>query len=279
MMSAFSAAWLALREPADHRARNVALRDAALARFAERDEIEIVDLGCGAGSNLRALATHLPRRQTWRLVDNDPLLFHAARRAFEGWADAVESVEPLILRKEGRNIEIVFHEADLVKLDGELLEAADLVTAAALFDLVSKEWVERFCAELARRRLPLYAALTYDGEERWSPPHAADGEALLAFHRHQARDKGFGPALGPKAPLELKRVLEALGYAAATAPSPWLLSAQSEAELIAAVAEGAADAVLETSLVQATTVEAWRRARREAATVEIGHVDLYAWVG
>ena len=44
-MSGFSSKWLALREAPDHRARNRALRDAATATFADRDELEIVDLG------------------------------------------------------------------------------------------------------------------------------------------------------------------------------------------------------------------------------------------
>jgi SAM-dependent methyltransferase len=275
-MTGFSADWLALREPADHQARNPALRDAAAMRFADKDQIDIVDLGCGTGSNLRALARYLPQQQVWRLVDNDPRLFAAARRALAAWAEHVESVEPLVLRTQGLRIEVRFHEADLAQLDGEALEGADLITAAALFDLVSHFWIDRFCGELMRRRLPLYAVLTYDGVERWSPLHATDGEMLLAFHRHQTRDKGFGPALGPRATEVLGRALEAEGYKVSTAPSPWLLSHGAHAGLIAALAEGAADAVLETSRVAPATVEGWRHARRSAAGVVIGHVDLLA---
>ena len=73
-MSGFSAEWLALREPADQRARNSDLLGALTRRFAGRDTLSVVDLGCGAGSNLRALAPALPRRQRWRLVDHDAAL-------------------------------------------------------------------------------------------------------------------------------------------------------------------------------------------------------------
>jgi len=275
-MNGFSSEWLALREPADHRAGNPRLRDAVVAAFAGRDELEIVDLGCGAGSNLRALAAHLPAGQTWRLVDNDPLLLEAARRALSAWACEVESIEPLLLRKQGRRVKVVFHETNLATFDGAVLGKADLVTAAALFDLASKEWIERFCAMLAHRRLPLYALLTYDGNERWSPPCFADEAMLHAFHWHQARDKGFGAALGPQASGALQRALQARSYEVATAASPWRLNAPQEADLIAALAEGAAAAVAQTALVPATTVEEWRRARRAALSVEIGHVDLFA---
>ena len=90
-MSGFDPAWLSLREPVDHRSRNAALLEAVAARFAGRDAIAVVDLGCGTGSNLRALAASLPRRQSWRLVDRDPALLGAARERLAAWADGSET--------------------------------------------------------------------------------------------------------------------------------------------------------------------------------------------
>ena len=101
-MSGFSAEWLALREPADHRARSPALVAELRSVFAGRDTAAIIDLGCGTGSNLRALAASLPRRQSWRLVDRDPALLGAARERLAAWADASEAGAGLHLRKGGR---------------------------------------------------------------------------------------------------------------------------------------------------------------------------------
>lgn len=275
-MSGFSADWLALRELADHRARDASMKNAVAAAFAGRDHISIVDLACGAGSNARALAPWLSGRQTWRLVDHDPALLGAARERLVAWTERVESDAPLLLHKEGREIEIVFDERDLAAFDAGILEeGADLVTAAALFDLVSTDWIERFCDALAARRLPLLAVLTYSGEENWTPPHPADAAMLAAFHAHQASDKGFGPAAGPSAIPLLKSALKARGYIVVTAPSPWRLD-RSDAALIEALADGAAQAVAETGLVEASAVEDWRRSRRAAAACEIGHIDLFA---
>ena len=80
-MTGFEAQWLALREGADFVARDAAVRDAALRIFAHRDEITVVDLACGAGSNPRALAPFLGSRQSWRLVDHDAGLLASARAA------------------------------------------------------------------------------------------------------------------------------------------------------------------------------------------------------
>src|SRR5215831_5283458 len=70
-MSGFSADWLALREPHDLRARNRTVLDAVVASVAAIPSPRIVDLACGTGSTLRALAPRFPAGQNWRLADND----------------------------------------------------------------------------------------------------------------------------------------------------------------------------------------------------------------
>ncbi|WP_036290754.1 class I SAM-dependent methyltransferase [Methylosinus sp. PW1] len=275
-MSGFSAEWLDLRESADHAARNPILRASVARAFADRESLTVVDLACGAGSNLRGLAEFLPARQKWLLIDHDPALLAAARTRLIAWADAAEEGETLLLSKGARRLDVEFLTADLSGGAGAALAGKiDLVTSAAFFDLVSAQWLEAFAEQIAARRLPLYAILSYSGEERWTPRHADDGRMLAAFHRHQARDKGFGPAAGPRAAELLARALERLGYSVETASSPWRLGA-AETALIAALAEGSAAAVAETGEVSAETIEDWRRARRMAEGCEIGHSDLFA---
>jgi hypothetical protein len=278
-MTGFSDQWLALREGADHAARDASLRSIVAASLAGRAEAEIVDLACGTGSNLRALAASLPGRQRWRLVDVDPVLLAAARERLLAWADHVESLDPLVILKGERQIEVSFWRRDLASADFDALApSVDLVTAAALFDLVSAQWIEGFCDELARRRLPLYAVLTYSGEEQWLPAHPADKAMLAAFHRHQQRDKGFGSATGPRGALELATTLQRRGYVTTVRPSPWRLG-PPQAALIEALADGAAKAVGETGLVRAEAIESWRQARRSASSCLIGHIDLFAQPG
>jgi hypothetical protein len=270
----FDPTWLALREPADHAARDHALLQQAAALVAGGETV-IVDLGCGTGSNLRALADRLPARQSWRLVDHDPALLAAARATLSDWADtATTGTDGALELLRGRQtLTVRFLQADLTADLAPVLDGAQLVTAAALFDLCSPAWIDRFAAALAARRLPLYTALTYDGVEHWSPPHPADAPVLKAFLSHQRRDKGFGPSAGPEATQVLADAFAAHGYAVTRAPSPWRLGT-TQAALVASLAAGIASAAAEAGLDQATAA-AWAAARQTAAAV-IGHEDFLA---
>ena len=274
MSGAFSADWLALREPADHAARDPGLV-AALGEAMAGRPIAVVDLGCGTGSNLRALAPHLPDEQSWRLVDHDPILLGRARETLAAWADeAGDDDETLVLRQGGKRLAVSFHACDLAaELDEALGPSPDLVTAAALFDLLSPAAIEAVAAAVAVHGAAFYTALTYDGRETWHPPHAADGAILAAFLADLGRDKGFGPAAGHRATEALEAAFAARGYAVRTARSPWRLG-EADAELRRALAEGIAGAV--STRVPESDVAEWLTLRRADGSATIGHEDLLA---
>lgn len=274
-MSGFSPEWLALREPVDHRSRDAALAGLLAGRMQPRPEPQIVDLGCGTGSNLRATAPLLGPKQRWTLVDYDGRLLEAARERLGAWADKAEPRDDgLLLRKGPREIAVRFRQADLVQdLDGALGEAPALVTASALFDLCSVEFIQRFAAAVAKRQALFFTVLTYDGVQKWEPEQSVDEAMRHAFLAHQKTDKGFGISAGPAAPAALKAAFEANGYSVREADTPWKLGAD-DAPLIADLAKGFAGAVAETGEVDAATISAWRAVTRNAAIV--GHTDTLA---
>ncbi len=235
----------------------------------------MVDLGCGTGANLRASAPLLGSRQQWTLVDHDPILLGAARRALASWADsAAATTGQLILRKDLRTIAVRFHQADLARdFDGAVGDQPDLVTASALFDLVSPSFIDTFVQAVTRRGAAVYATLSYNGQQNWSPSHWADETIRHAFNVHQVSDKGFGPAAGPLASGQLFRTLDASGYLVANGDSPWHLG-PPDAVLLADLIGGIAAAVAETGMVDAGEIEAWRAAPRHRGM--IGHVDTLA---
>lgn len=262
-MSGFDPAWLALREPADARARDRGLAGRLAAAFAGRKTLRVADLGCGTGANLRATAALLPPRQHWTLIDHDPALLAAAQAALGRWEAALP--EPM-------SIDTDFVEADLAAgLEACIPPATGLVTTSALLDLASPAWLERLAGALAARRLPLYAVLTVDGVLTWDAPHRDDEAVAAAFAAHMRRDKGFGPAAGATATDCLAAALRRSGYRVETAASPWRLGT-GDVALAGALTRGIADAAGEMGV----DVAAWRAFRTEACDCTVGHQDILA---
>jgi hypothetical protein len=263
-MSGFSAQWLALREPYDRHARNSAVLDAVATAFDDQSAVAIVDLACGTGATVRAIGSRLPRRQSWRLADNN-LGVLARAAALDAPPDLIVAPRAVDL---ARDLELA--------LDGPL----DLITCSALLDLVSSEWLDRLIVEAAARRLPLYAALTYDGRVALESAAPFDEEIIAAVNRHQRRDKGFGPALGPMATTQAIARLERVGYAVVQGRSDWVFGPHDSAiqnELLA----GWAAAARELDEPLADRIAAWLARRRELlegrrSRMRVGHIDLFA---
>lgn len=279
-MSGFDADWLALREPADGRARDAALRDAAAAWCAARPgdrPIAVVDLACGTGSTLRALAPAIPRAQAWTLVDHDPRLLARAERALAGVDRVATGAGPV-------PVSVRTHHADLdAALDAVLDLDADLVATSAFLDLVSDAWLAGLVAGLAARGRPFYAALSVDGRIACDPPDLIDVEVFAAFDAHQRRDKGLGGALGPRAPAAAAARFAAAGFAVREARADWVLDAArpADAALLVPLLEGWHGAAAETGLVPRAALDAWRARRLDAIRAGrlravVGHVDLWA---
>jgi SAM-dependent methyltransferase len=279
-MSGFAPEWLDLRERVDHRSRNRKLERALAKHFDGWRPVTVVDLGCGTGSNLRATAPLLGPEQHWVLVDHDQKLLDAAGERLTAWADGADRQgATLALFKGAKRINVDFRSADLAgDLEAALGPSANLVTASALFDLVSAEFIAKVAAAIAARKAAFYTVLTYDGDQRWTPEHEADAALLDAFHAHQRRDKGFGPAAGPDAPDALSEAFNGLGYAVSEGDSAWRLGPQSgigDEALIAELAAGFAEAARETGQVDGQTITAWRSITRASAVV--GHTDTLAF--
>jgi SAM-dependent methyltransferase len=274
-MSGFSAQWLDLREPVDHRSRNVELGRRLARHFEGWRPITIVDLGCGTGSNLRATAPLLGPDQSWTLVDYDQALLDAAAERLAAWADGSDKQDSrLILFKGAKRLNVEFRRADIAgDLDSALGPGANLVTASAFFDLVSADFIARFAAAVAKRRSAFYTVLTYDGDQRWTPEHEADTILAEAFHAHQTRDKGFGAAAGPQAPDVLGEAFSGVGYSVAELDSAWRLG-EADAALIGELARGFAEAVRETGQLDAPVIADWSTIPRTGAVV--GHTDTLA---
>ena len=263
-MTAFSAEWLALREPADMHARDANLT-AQLVQFAQGAHLEsparFIDLACGTGSNLRYLAPHVGADSRWLLVDSDAVLL-----------EKVGSVPGH--RVETQKLDLVM---DLHRLDF----APDVVvTASALLDLVSDRWLTQLVEHCRANRCAALFALSYDGEITLTPSDPDDEWIRELVNRHQLGDKGFGPALGPGAWQRTCELFDQAGYDVHTARSDWNLL-PAERLLQQALLEGWAGAAMELASHEANRCHRWLARRlahvaNETSRITVGHRDVLA---
>jgi SAM-dependent methyltransferase len=266
----FDADWLQRRERFDRPARAVAASNLDLCQILAplRPPVgkpwRIIDLGCGTGASVRALSPLLPGPQQWLLVDRDAGLL----------AQAPSTHGSATCRTMCLDLASELHR---LPFDG-----CTLLTASALLDLVGAAWLQSLVTACAAARVALVLALNVDGRWGWRPALRGDALARRLFAGHQRRDKGFGPALGPRAAAVAARVCGAAGYRVRSARSDWHLDALADpaaADMQRRLIDGITDAAIEQAPWHAAAVRDWRQRRVRAAaraTLRVGHVDLVA---
>ena len=265
----FDASWLALREPIDHRSRDVELSRRVAGEWNEHGWKTVVDLGSGTGSNLRYLAPRLSLPQSWILVDRDLGLLREAT-------------------VDRRGVEIIRVVGDLAGAGLAAVAKAELVTASALMDIVSESWLRALVKACSEAGTTVLLTLSYDGTIVWggegdSPGDPLDDSIQDWVNTHQRRDKGLGPALGPRATRVATTLFHEAGFRTWIRPSPWRLG-RGDADLTAMLVAGWERAALEEEPSQADPIRSWARRKQERIrtsefSLSVGHDDLLAVPG
>lgn len=277
--STFDSDWLQRREDADHAARSEELTS-ELAHWCRKvyrtrsprsklaSALTIVDIGAGRGSNALYLAPKLDVPQQWLLLDQDEaLLVEAQSRVAAADIELSHSVVQLEANSLGRHIP----------------DDARLVTASALIDLVSENWLRGLAETVVSRNAALLVVLSYAGRFELDPIHEYDDRVRVLVNRHQRRDKGVGQALGTEATGILKDMMESSGYAVSVAESPWCLGAE-DVDLISSLLEGWVEAANEQDTGARVWLSQWFEARKAQLaegrlSVTVQHLDLLALPG
>ena len=286
-MGDFSAAWLALREPADFSARSSQLAGVIAHALAHDDTVQALDVASGTGSNVRYLAERLPPCQDWLLVDHDQGLITQAPVRMSEWAAArgyEARVEPDGVLLQGDRLKCRVHTrrvgvADLT--NAAIFNGRKLVTASALLDLVSERWLRGLAVRCREHASAALFALNYDGRIHCSPEEGEDELVRELVNRHQRRDKGFGAALGSDAAGTAERLFVGAGYQVHRQPSDWVLSPDARG-LQQALIDGWAQAAAELAPGESASIQSWRTRRlahlaQGRSRLRVGHEDVAAW--
>ncbi len=250
-----SAGWLALREPADAAARSTELVD-ELVDMLPAGELVVHDLGSGTGSMARWLAPRLPVPQRWVLHDRD--------------VELLSRVDP------ARDVTV--RHGDITRLVPAELADADLITASALLDMMTRDELERFVRVCARVGCPVLITLSVLGRVELTPSDPGDAEVMAAFNAHQRRSTGAGRLLGPDAAHAAAQAFTALGRTVDVRPSPWRLG-PDQGDLVSAWFTGWVGAAVEQEPARQGAFDLYARRRLTAAadralSVTVHHEDL-----
>jgi hypothetical protein len=261
-----SRGWLALREPADAKARAPDLVEYLGRRLPATGRRVIHDLGCGTGAMGRWLAPLLPGRQHWVVHDQDAGLLEVAAADLPGPA------------ADGAAVTVEAKPSDITRLHPGDLADATLITASALLDLLTEDEVAGLVAACVGAGCPTLLTLSVVGRVDLTPADPLDRRVATAFDAHQRRTTEGGRLLGPDAIAVAAEEFGRLGLEVLVRSSPWRLG-PLQADLAAEWFIGWVGAACEQQVELAAETDAYSRRRLTQATagrlaVAVHHADL-----
>jgi hypothetical protein len=255
------------------------------------EELQVLDIATGTGANVRYLAERLPPRQSWVLVDRDPVLLGELPMRMREWGvprglEVAGDGDALLLTGARLMCHLARCRRDLsTDIEGggrDIFAGCRFVTASALLDLVSGLWLRALANRCREHGAAVLFALTYDGRIRCSPEEPEDDTIRTLVNTHQGTDKGFGPALGATACGWAEQCFASLGYHVQREPSDWVLEPDAR-QLQVQLIDGWAEAAIAVGSVEPSSIRNWRTRRLAhvaagSSRLIVGHEDLAAWL-
>jgi hypothetical protein len=225
------------------------------------DEVEIIDLGAGAGANQRWLAPRLPLRQRWVHLDHDPAISRSLPLPDDTMIidDSVEALARLLSSRSGDR---------------------RLVTCSALLDVLTTAQVHAVCSAVIDNQVPALFSLSVTGDLNVTPANPDDQLLLDAFNDHQRR---AGRA-GPDATSLAGDALGAGGFRVLCQETPWQLTASSGPAFVEQVLQERLEAAVAQDPTLDQVATRWLELRRAqlawgSLRIDLGHCDVLALPG
>ncbi len=197
----FDPSWLDERFAFDSAARNEVVEETLLSFTGKKEQLTIVDIGSGTGSNAVYFFDKFPYQQQWYFLELDPLLLRyslsrlgaiAAQRKMETDLD----LNSLKVKGVTKKININTICDSFLEIDKLLdLKSVDVVTAGAVFDLLSVQQFEDFARLLHENGVALLSTLNYAGMS-FSDDDPLNNHYVDLYEQHMVRDQEYGHSLG-----------------------------------------------------------------------------------
>lgn len=200
----FYANWLNDRYPFDSEARNKDLEAAFLSYLNQKEEVRLVDVGAGTGSNALYLMDKISGNQHWHFIEQDASFEEVVFHRLEEYAsyhkyDWIKKGHSAFITTPNKQLTFQFINGSLLDIkDLVELETIDIVVANAVFDLFSKDQIQQFLQPILAREIACYFTLNYQSMS-FHPEDPFDDTFISLYETHMERPQTMGSAMGKKA--------------------------------------------------------------------------------
>lgn len=197
----FNTDWLFERFAFDSKARNKTVEAACLDFLSSRSTLNIVDVGSGSGSSCLYLMQKIKQDQNWTFVELNAELAKASLERIASFAQtqnwtADSHDNSLFIHTPEKKVQIEVINKSFLELDKIVdLENVDLVTAAAVFDLLTEQMLTAFLELLNNQEVALLSTINYSGM-RFATESKADYLYADLYSQHMQREQPFGRTVG-----------------------------------------------------------------------------------
>ena len=283
----FDTNWLDERFSFDNKARNLNVEKTCFSHLNKKNNLKLIDIGSGSGSSCVYLMKKLPQNQKWTFIELNPNLAKASLIRLEkvaldnNWL-AHRSQNMLIIEAPKKTIQIKVINASFLELDTLLdLSKVDLVTAAAVFDLLSKKMLQDFLNLLLANKVALLATINYAGMA-FHPAEVADIHFANLYGKHMLRPRDFGQSTGPNCSRVMMNFYQKKGIAAICGASNWLVR-PTDKKMHHFLLQYFNDAIPEmlTEEIEQVEFKQWMNKKNELLKsgklqMEVFHFDIFA---
>lgn len=199
----FTTDWLSERFHFDSKARNKEVQQSCFQYLQHKSHLSIVDIGAGHGSNFFYLSPKLRQDQSWYFIELNAELLDAALMRIVSFAEKSKYTYQktdytVSIQAAGKKIQVTGICASFLQLPKIVsLQTVDLVTAGAVFDLLSENLFAEVVLPLIKAKVPLLATINYKGMA-FAPEQEQDAHFLHLYHQHMWRQQAFGRSMGPE---------------------------------------------------------------------------------
>lgn len=208
----FYADWLKHRYPYDSEARNKLLEANVLAYLAPKQQVTLVDVGAGTGSNALYLMDKIKGDQHWYFIEQNEEFQQFLTQRLQEYASyhkyefqSQDGIQQIISPK--KQLSFQFIKGSLLDIQQLLpLKKVDIILANAVFDLFTKEQIQDFLSPLLSPAVACYFTLNYQSMG-YHPEEPFDLPYIHLYEQHMERPQQRGRATGKAASTCIEEIL------------------------------------------------------------------------